>query len=74
MEYATGEYIGFVDSDDYVDITMFEKLYQTHQENDVNFVYKGFGRLRNDSFWGSMQFRAANNYLKSKGKNPIDWR
>jgi uracil-DNA glycosylase len=43
-------------------------------ENDVNFVYKGFGRLRNDSFWGSMQFRAANNYLKSKGKNPIDWR
>ena len=30
-------------------------------ENDVNFVYKGFGRLRNDSFWGSMQFRAANN-------------
>ena len=38
MEYATGEYIGFVDSDDYVDITMFEKLYQTHQENDVNFV------------------------------------
>ena len=43
-------------------------------ENDVNFVYKGFGRLRNDSFWGSMQFRATNNYLKLKGKNPIDWR
>ena len=38
MEYATGEYIGFVDSDDYVDITMFEKMYQVHQENDVNFV------------------------------------
>ena len=43
-------------------------------ESDVNFVYKGFGRLRDDSFWGSMQFRATNNYLKSKGKNPIDWR
>ena len=43
-------------------------------ESDVNFVYKGFGRLRNDSFWGSMQFRAANNYLKSKGKKMIDWR
>ena len=43
-------------------------------ENNVNFVYKGFGRLRDDSFWGSMQFRAANNYLKSQGKNPIDWR
>lgn len=43
-------------------------------ESDVSFVYKGFGRLRNDSFWGSMQFRATNSYLKSKGKNPIDWR
>ena len=38
VKVAIGEYIGFVDSDDYVDITMFEKLYQTHQENDVNFV------------------------------------
>ncbi len=43
-------------------------------ESDVNFVYRGFGRLRNDSFWGSMQFRAANNYLLSKGKKVIDWR
>lgn len=43
-------------------------------ESDVSFVYKGFGRLRNDSFWGSMQFRATNSYLKLKGKNPIDWR
>lgn len=43
-------------------------------ESDVNFVYKGFGRLRNDSFWGSMQFRAANTYLRANGKNPIDWR
>ena len=24
---ACGEYIGFIDSDDYVDVTMFEKLY-----------------------------------------------
>lgn len=42
--------------------------------HDVVFAYKGFGRLRDDSFWGSMQFRAANNYLQSNGKNSIDWR
>lgn len=42
--------------------------------HDVQFAYKGFGRLRDDSFWGSMQFRAANNYLQSKGKKFIDWR
>lgn len=27
IKHATGEYIGFVDSDDYVDVTMYEKLY-----------------------------------------------
>lgn len=27
LEVATGEYIGFVDSDDYVDTTMFERMY-----------------------------------------------
>ena len=42
--------------------------------HDVVFAYKGFGRLRDDSFWGSMQFRAANNYLQSNGKDMIDWR
>ena len=27
IEQSTGEYIGFVDSDDYIDIDFFEKLY-----------------------------------------------
>lgn len=38
------------------------------------FDYNGSGRLRNDSFWGCMHFRATNNYLKSCGLKPIDWR
>ena len=29
IDRATGEYVGFVDSDDYVEPTMFEKLYRT---------------------------------------------
>ena len=29
--YAKGEYIGFVDSDDWIDITMFRKLYENAQ-------------------------------------------
>ena len=28
MEYATGEYIGFVDSDDWITLDMYEKLYE----------------------------------------------
>ena len=33
LEHATGEYIGFVDSDDYVEHTMFAKLYAAAMEH-----------------------------------------
>ena len=36
MEQATGEYIGFVDSDDYVNEYMFEKLYISCVQNDLD--------------------------------------
>jgi glycosyltransferase involved in cell wall biosynthesis len=39
MEHATGEFIGFVDSDDFVETTMYETLYKTSQEYGVDTVY-----------------------------------
>ena len=40
LEHATGEYVGFVDSDDYVDPAMFEKLYRAAKENgDADMVF-----------------------------------
>ena len=36
LEQARGEYVGFVDSDDYVDGTMFEKLYISCIQNDLD--------------------------------------
>ena len=33
LEQSTGEYIGFVDSDDYIDLDYFEKLYNTATKN-----------------------------------------
>lgn len=38
IKQATGEYIGFVDSDDYVDLTMFEKLYHQAQKTGAEVV------------------------------------
>lgn len=35
---AKGEYIGFADSDDYVDRTLFEKLYSKAVETDADYV------------------------------------
>ena len=36
LELAQGEYIGFVDSDDYLDRTMFEKLYQLAKSDQAD--------------------------------------
>lgn len=38
MELCTGEFIGFVDSDDYVDINMFKTLYDYAQKNNADYV------------------------------------
>ena len=38
LKYAKGEYIAFVDSDDYVDSTMFEKLYKKAVEGLFDIV------------------------------------
>lgn len=40
LEHAMGEYVGFVDSDDYVEPTMFEKMYAAAKENgDADMVF-----------------------------------
>lgn len=38
MKYATGEYIAFVDSDDYVERDMYEKMYNKAKEEDSDMV------------------------------------
>jgi uncharacterized protein (DUF1919 family)/glycosyltransferase involved in cell wall biosynthesis len=39
LEIATGEFVAFVDSDDFTDIKMYETLYQTAKESDLDTVY-----------------------------------
>lgn len=42
MQYATGEYIGFVDSDDYVETNMYELLYKKAKEEESDIVECNF--------------------------------
>lgn len=41
---ATGEYLGFVDSDDWVDLDYFEKLYNAAKDNNCDIACAGFKR------------------------------
>lgn len=42
FDMAEGEYIGIVESDDYADPDMFEKLYEVASANDLDVVKSGF--------------------------------
>ena len=48
LEYATGEYIGFVDSDDAVQPDMFEKTYEEAVKTGSDYVDSGFYDQKND--------------------------
>lgn len=38
LQHATGEYIGFVDGDDWIELTMYEKLYSKTEQYDCDMV------------------------------------
>ena len=45
MDMARGEYIGIVESDDFVELNMYEELYKTAEENGVDWVKADFNRF-----------------------------
>lgn len=42
IQVASGEYVGYVDSDDYIDADMYERLYKTAIEYQVDLVISGY--------------------------------
>lgn len=49
LEVAKGDYLGFVDSDDYINQYMFEKLYELCKKNNCDISICRFGRYDNDN-------------------------
>lgn len=45
MRIASGEYIGFVDSDDDIDVHMYEKMYAIAEKYQVDFVMSDYIRI-----------------------------
>ena len=42
IDIAKGDYLGFVDSDDYIDYNMYEELFDVIKCHDVDIVYSNF--------------------------------
>lgn len=48
LKQASGEYIGIVEPDDYVELQMFQELYETASRNQLDFVKSDFYRFKED--------------------------
>lgn len=46
---STGDYLGYIDSDDYAEPDMFERLYNCTIQNDVDFVMADYYRVIGDT-------------------------
>lgn len=49
-DIATGEYIGIIEPDDYVDLHMYEDLYNLAKEKDLDFIKADFNRFQHDEY------------------------
>ena len=63
---ASGEYIGFVESDDFVDINMFENLYKITKKGDIDIVRSNFYL-----YWGKNKKEALHFKILKKLYNKI---
>lgn len=71
MKIATGEYIGFVDSDDYIEHDMYEKMYYTAKEHDVDFVMSDYYKVHETNKIEVSSIIDDGLYNKNKIKNII---
>ena len=67
MDIATGEYIGIVEPDDFVPLTMYEDLYNIAKDNELDFVKADFYRFTRDSRTGELNL--VYNRLDPSGEN-----
>lgn len=57
IEHATGKYLGFVDSDDYIIPTMYEMLYQKLKEEDADITQGRFVAFRTNGDFEEIEMK-----------------
>ena len=63
LEYASAPYIGYVDSDDWVDVTMFEKMVSAIEQYDCDFVECRWDLARDEKHRTPVKKLGDNGYL-----------
>lgn len=64
LNIAKGEYIGFVDPDDYVEHDMFEKMYLSAVKNKSDLVFAGYNEIFSDNYTEKRTFEFIYNFKK----------
>lgn len=67
LELATGEYVGWVDADDFIDLKMYEILYSVAKEKNSELVYCDYKWIPNAIKTKAKWFR------EYKGKRDVDF-
>lgn len=68
IEIANGEYLAFVDSDDYIEIDMMNRLYSFASENMCDVVYGGYNLIRDKRKVGERILTKNNQVLTTKNE------
>lgn len=71
LETAKGEYIAFLDSDDYIEFNMYEKLYSKAKETDADIVSSNYSILENNKI-KIVDFSSSIELLKKTNNKLID--
>ena len=64
LQYANGRYVAFVDSDDYIDVTMYEKMYKKALEKNYDYVECDF-------YWAFPNKNKLDRGIRYKNKNEM---
>lgn len=68
MQIATGEYIGFVDSDDYVDLNYFERLYRNASSRESDIALATNVRIGKNKFKLRLNLQTVDKYTELQDK------